>query len=498
MPCQEYRGQDEEPAMSNNNDEQLDALLGVPREAKALELKDWIDPTTGAGTAKIAKACIALRNNDGGRLIVGIKDDGTRNANCPFADVRTRFDVETIQAIVSKFASHPFEIHVQFVEREGVEFPVITVEGGIRKPVVTRSEIPNEIQNNTVYVRTLNSSGIVSSAPATHKDWDDLIERCFRNREADIGDFLRRHLLDGLDADRISSLREGLKGVCSTMQEGDSSVTAFSMEKSLLESSSKDANERRTKECLDKGAERFQELVEERGVDLTSQGTFEVALIIHGEFDELKLTDQDIRSILRQNPNLTGWPLWLDSFGFPDEKSRPFPTRDAWEALIVGEGVFFGRYEEYWRITSQGCFYHRRGLRDDLWNRPGAEAGRTFEFDFPMIDVADAIAQGRAYAQDLTEDLEACHLNLMIRWKGLKNRELRSWAERGRYLHPGRRSHENSFTQFVSVRAAASDQEIVETTANVTRPLLRLFDGFELGDGIVREIVKPLLERRLR
>ena len=51
------------------------------------------------------------------------------------------------------------------------------------------------VKSNTVYgVRSLHANNTPSTTEATWNDWKDLIERCFDNREADIGRFVQRHL----------------------------------------------------------------------------------------------------------------------------------------------------------------------------------------------------------------------------------------------------------------------------------------------------------------
>jgi hypothetical protein len=49
------------------------------------------------------------------------------------------------------------------------------------------------IRVGDVYCRTLNANGTASTAIAQPTDWRDIFDRCFENREADIGRFLRRH-----------------------------------------------------------------------------------------------------------------------------------------------------------------------------------------------------------------------------------------------------------------------------------------------------------------
>ena len=40
-----------------------------------MELKCWIDPQTPEGQAKIIRACLALRNRNGGFLVIGFNDE---------------------------------------------------------------------------------------------------------------------------------------------------------------------------------------------------------------------------------------------------------------------------------------------------------------------------------------------------------------------------------------------------------------------------------------
>jgi hypothetical protein len=54
--------------------QRIDALLAAPSESLNVEIKRWIDPASPEGAAKIAKATLALRNRNGGYLIVGLDD----------------------------------------------------------------------------------------------------------------------------------------------------------------------------------------------------------------------------------------------------------------------------------------------------------------------------------------------------------------------------------------------------------------------------------------
>lgn len=63
-----------------------------PAEALNVEIKNWIDPTTLQGKAKIVRAALALRNRNGGELVIGFNDQTLKpeTAGMP-ANVSRRF-----------------------------------------------------------------------------------------------------------------------------------------------------------------------------------------------------------------------------------------------------------------------------------------------------------------------------------------------------------------------------------------------------------------------
>ena len=79
------------------------------------------------------------------------------------------------------------------------EFPVIEVGSGVKVPVATKSALADGedvlIRENRVYVRSLKANNTPSTTEAIWKDWPQIVEVCFENREADIGRFFRRHLV---------------------------------------------------------------------------------------------------------------------------------------------------------------------------------------------------------------------------------------------------------------------------------------------------------------
>src|SRR5438552_6323684 len=173
--------------------ETLEALS----ETLDTELKGWLNLSEPREAALFAKACLALRNNDGGRVILGIGNSSSNSIPCDEPlDVSTAFHVDKINEVVGRFAIPKFEVRVNFKGYQTRVHPEIIIPGGIQSPVISRTGFEKELRQNAVYVRTISNGRPSSSEPMTAADWDKLMRICFDNREADVGRFLRRHLPD--------------------------------------------------------------------------------------------------------------------------------------------------------------------------------------------------------------------------------------------------------------------------------------------------------------
>ena len=184
----------------NVDQARIQELVARLAESLNVEVKNWIDPDGPAGVAKIVRAALALRNRNGGYLVIGFDDTTLQpdTVNRP-ADVRPAFHIDKIQGIISRYASELFEVAVAFGEYGGQEYPVIVIPEGIRTPVAAKADLfdgskQRLVRHGDVYFRTLAANGTASTAPARPEDWRDIVEICFDNREADVGRFLRRQL----------------------------------------------------------------------------------------------------------------------------------------------------------------------------------------------------------------------------------------------------------------------------------------------------------------
>ena len=286
--------------------DEINNLVERPSEGLSTEIKGWIDPSSQDGIGKIVKATFALRNRNGGFLLIGF-DNGTLlpdEINPAPPDARRTFHADVIQGIVSKYASEVFEISVGFGIRDAKEYPVIKVQGGVCSPVAVCRDLSNGsgghlMRVGDVFFRTLNSNGTASSAKAMPKDWPEIVGICFDNREADIGRFLRRHL-SGKDFASIVEVLTGLR------------VPSAPPAPTLCE---------RAQATLADGERRFQAALLDRSLSKENQpeldrGMWQVALVVDPQKAQALADKNFLNVALGSNPQLTGWPIWLELTGF--------------------------------------------------------------------------------------------------------------------------------------------------------------------------------------
>ena len=187
------------------DENQITALLQRPSEALQVELKTWLDPRDDDHIAKLVKAIFAIRNRNGGFIVIGYAD-ATQHPDKFDLDksVGMLYHVDKIQGLVSRYASNSFEIAVPLRKRDGQWHPVIVVPVIVKRDLVSNGG-KKLLQKGDVYFRTLQSNGTPSSARLLPGDYPELLDICFENREADIGRFLRRHL-SGIDSHVVETL----------------------------------------------------------------------------------------------------------------------------------------------------------------------------------------------------------------------------------------------------------------------------------------------------
>jgi hypothetical protein len=455
-------------------------LIERPSESLSVEVKRWINPDDCEGIGKIVRTVIALRNHGGGYMVIGFDNRSFQpdTENIP-PDVRASFHVDKIQGYITKFASDPFEIAVEFGERGGQTYPVIVVPPGVKTPVAAKADLllnnKKLVAADDVYVRSLRANNTPSTTKASWKDWPTITEECFDNREADIGRFLRRHLI-GVTPETLNALATAMTGTGGQKVSSDELLTGY----------------------LRESEERYRAVVSERGLSFPPHGTWEVGLVLLGDVPAHQATKQFLNLLTASNPNYTGWPIWLDSREFGDRMARPYVLNGAWEALVVSLGTALSDQIDFMSLDPRGRFYLLRPLQDDISGSNRAPKPLTeLDFGLPIIRTAEAIAVGLAFARAMGCMPEKCVLALAFRWKGLRGRQLTAWAQPGRYISPGRSAYQDEVTVQVNVPLDVSASALGEFVNQVVQPLYAVFDGFALSKEVVEDMTNRLIQRKL-
>jgi hypothetical protein len=457
----------------------IQALVARPGESLAVEIKRWIDPDQPEGIAMIVRGALALRNHGGGYLVIGFDNktlEPDKN-NVP-SDVRVLFHIDKIQGLVSRFASEPFEVTLEFPEREGQLYPVVVVPPGVRTPVAAKSDLRvgnrTLISTDSIYIRSLRANNTPSTTRATWKDWPRIVEVCFDNREADVGRFLRRHLgslTPNIVRELMAMLPQGIEPEATTEE--------------LLQ------------KYLQESEDRFQTVAREHEVQLPEHGAWEVALLLIGQVPPHAANYEFLNLLDASNPRYTGWPVWPASWRFTDQSARPYIFQDAWEAFIsLGSGQ--SCEIDFMRLDPKGRFYLRRPLREDVSDDRQVPAPMTIlDFSLPITNTAEAIAVGMAFAKAMGCPAEDTQLAFAFKWTKLRGRRLISRVHPGRDIFPEPSAYQDEVLTFVDVPLDTPPSALGNFVNQAVQPLFQVFDGLVLRRDVVEDLTRRLIERRL-
>lgn len=468
---------------------QLDGLVMNPSESLNVEVKRWLDPSDPKDQAKIVIGCIALRNRNGGFFVIGF-DDTTMQPDSAGApqNPRTTFHIDIIQGLISRYTDEKFEVAVGFSNRGGVEFPVIFVPEGVRVPVATSKPLNGPdgkewVKAHTVYFRTLNSNHTASSSPALAKDWKDIVEICFENREADIGRFLRRHL-GSIDLKSLLGMYAGTESN-DALDDGVAQLTRRAI--ALLA-------EGRDRFALAVENGNFNEVDKARIQGLASGLTWEVAVVVPPRSVSRSLDKQYLSDLLISNPRYTGWPVWLDARVSADVQHRPKMYSDAFEALIETKDMPWVHLD-FWRLGVER-FYLRRALQDDL--NPNVTKGTVIDPILVIIRVAEAIAVALKMAWAVNDEMGTeDQLAFAFKWTNLKGRRLNAWANPMYDVLGSPVCNEEEVITQVQVPVVTPANALAPFVKQATEELFRLFDGTRIPDNVYENFTKAVLERKL-
>lgn len=469
---------------------EIDRLVAGPAETRDVEIKAWIDPRTSEGKVKLLTALLALRNFNGGRLVIGFHNKTLQPLPAAPADILDAFHNDDIQGLISRHTSETFDIAVGFAQREGQQYPVIVVDSGIRTPVAVKAPVTGPggkqiLKKGAVFFRSLKANGLVSSAEVQPEDWPELMQICMDNREADIGRFVRRHLA-GLDGAQIADALRSVQLI------GEIRPTLNALARSWLDKGAARADAAVARWPLQPYPGNRPEISE-----LQRAGGWEVALMIDPPIAGWAADDVFFRTVASSIPTYSSWPIWRGNRS-GDTVNRHIQIADGWEAFIVSVPVDFWANIEFQRWEPMGRFYLRRLHDDDASARIRRTIpGHSLDLGRAASRVADAMIAGLAIAKALGCEEDSAQLGFAFRWTGLAGRIAASWASLlGHDRLEQRKSLDPEATAIVSVPLSTAPAAVTPFVAEATRSLFAKFDGLSMSTEMLERCVQLVFDRR--
>ena len=458
------------------DERQAAALITAPCESLTVEVKSWLDLTTPGHQAKLVRALLALRNYNGGLIIIDFDDKTKDPASEALSDIRASYHSDTIQQLVSKYASDPFGVEVMFPQKDSGTYPVIQVPAGVQIPVAIKSDLKEGkaflLRAGDVMFRTLAANNTVSSAPARPADWSKIMDICFSNREADLAGFVRRHLMSG---DLLDVLAEVGKRVGSTPRA------------SLQDRCSEFASE-----C----ATRAQTLMTERrlGGRYESFGWVEVTAVVDPHVDGQVADTNFFHKMMQSHPHFSN-ELWMDTRGFIDQADRPQPYAEGWE--VLSDLSNYHDLLEFYRLEPQGRFFLKRPVEVDASATVRkASPGIIMELDFAIMYMAEAMMTALAFANSVANSEEESQMGFLIKYHGLKGRRLVSLTGDLNLMFGDYRCQTDSWIGYVEVPVMTPSARLGPHIFQVARRLLALFSGYLLTPERVDRDLQAVTSRR--
>jgi hypothetical protein len=242
-------------------------------------------------------------------------------------------------------------------------------------------------------------------------------------------------------------------------------------------------------------------LRKKRKLDVRSLGFWDVALQITPEPTGYAANQKFLETLRNANPDLTGWPVWLDSSAFQNDRMWPYVFDNAWEAFIYAppreEPFVRWGHLDFWRLDPAGQFFLRRVLQNDFGGSHSTTAGKTIYPVIALLRSAEAIAVAQQFARALNCPEESTDLIFTFRWSGLRGRHLEAWSTPTRWFDPSGSAKQDSVESTIHFPLAGTRELIVTRTHEGILPLMRVFGGYEIKEPIVRELVEKLLDRKL-
>lgn len=437
--------------------EDLRPLVTEPNEDLGVEYKDWLDLSTNAHRAKVAKAAIALVNHGGGFIVIGFEEVDDTLVSHERPDATPVITQDAINAAVRRYADPAFHCTMYSVPHPvtGVVHPVIVVPGTLTEPVMSKRDCEGEIVQARCYIR---KPGPISEEPRTREEWRGLLSRCVRAGRDDMLEAIRAIVSGRAAAENVPpDAMEDLRAFCEAARIRWEALAA---------------------DLPPAAPQRLR------------HGYYEMAFSLVGAAP-IRLADLREKLDRARRIKLTGWSPFL-SLGTPEW--APYVQEDYIEAWVgrpvAGRADHDSSHSDFWRAARDGRLYTIRGYSEDaLDNRP---PGRFFDVTMPVWRVGEGLLFARRLAEEFGE-VEA--IAVRCNFTGLADRRLASVTGR-RDILEDRVCRTAAVVVETQATPAQIDDNLVEVLHQLLTPLYERFDFFQLPLFLVDEEINSMARNR--
>jgi hypothetical protein len=377
------------------------------------------------------------------------------------------------------YTSYPIDITPCYPEIEGGIVAAFHISPGLQIPVISTKGIKDtKLVKDTIYCRSIHS-GQVATHQANHQEMKKILETCMRNREASIGEFVRRHWEDlTSEVSRLQSSKNQELNIA--MKEAQKLFDLALRENQLLE--------------------------------IPRPGLFLVGVNWDGELPDPLPTRKLFNHMMLSHPHAGGWPPWMSPDQFQDPSaSRRFKlwqTGESWLGMIAllnrfPSGNVF-EHLDFMQWNPKGFLFYQTPYWDDLpmWfsgsDFPAWEKGaippwmhRSLTRGVLMEQVAESLYTAQKLVTAMFEHQKAPlpqHLIFKFQFTALRGRQL---VTRSDFAFPN--VSKPCVTESIEIprkiKVDAGRDVINEATWHILRNLFVEFNGEDLRQADVDRVV---------
>jgi hypothetical protein len=439
----------------------LEPLLAAPAEALDVEHKSWLDLRgDDEHKALLAKAAIALANEGGGFIAIGLREERPGLISEPRPAEIAAYDADLINGIIRRFASPSFHCTLTLLPhpRTGHEYAVVRVPGGFGAPVMSKSGTAgNTIRPHLCYIR---KPGPESAPPENHADWERLLARCLRNRREDMLDAIRNIVLGAAPAAPVPP------------SAAESQVAFAAAARAGWEALLKDLPGDAPARC--------------------PLGRYELDYALLGDFTRPGLADllDLLRLAVRHR---RGWPeFWVPTRPPEIEPVAIDDTIQCW----LGTPLMGKRdpgHVDFWRASPEGRMFLLRGYSEDNGGWDKIESGTIIDISTPVWRVAECLQHAHSLGSLLAPD-QGLQVLFRARWYGLAGRRLGSVDPmQGFWIRGDYTSRQGEFAVRTTLDVGQIADNLPEIIHPLLAPLYEQFNFFRLTMDHVRQALANII-----